>query len=69
MTLDRMMVLLDIEKECVITAAHDGCDRDCAKCILLQDDHELTEMYSKVIGNLHELERAAKENRPPRIIT
>lgn len=69
MTLDRMMVLLDIERECVITAAHDRCDRDCANCILLQDDRELTEMYSKVISNLHELQRAAEENRPPRIIT
>ncbi len=69
MTLDRMMVLLDIERECVITAARGGCDKDCANCVLLLDDRELTEMCNKVIGNLHELQRAAKENRPPRIIT
>lgn len=52
MSLTRMIELLDIERKCVMTAASNGCDRDCAHCALVQDDKELIEMYSKVIDIL-----------------
>ena len=52
MTPSRMIELLNIERECVMTAARDSCNRDCAQCVLVQDDQELIEMYSKVIDIL-----------------
>ena len=55
MTLSRMIELLNIERTCVIRAAHNECDRDCASCILVQDDKELITMYTKVINTLNEI--------------
>lgn len=52
MTIDKMIELLDVERECVMTASHNGCDRDCANCVLVQDDKELFEMYTNVINIL-----------------
>ena len=60
MSLTRMIELLDVERECVTTAAHNGCDRNCANCILVQDDRELFEMYTKVIDILAALNAVAE---------
>ena len=54
MTIQRMIELLEIEHECMLRGAHDDCDRDCANCELVQDDGELHEMYTNVIGILEE---------------
>lgn len=54
MTIQRMIELLKIEHECMLRGAHDDCDRDCANCELVQDDGELHEMYTNVIGILEE---------------
>ena len=49
MTLDRAIDLLKIEQLCV--AGNNGkCDRNCAQCELVQDEHELIEMYFLVIN-------------------
>ena len=50
MTIGRMIELLEIEHECMLRASHEDCDRQCGKCDLVQDDDELHEMYTDVIG-------------------
>ena len=52
MTIDRMIALLKIEHECMLRKAHDECDGKCEDCELVQDDGELHEMYTDVIGLL-----------------
>lgn len=52
MTVERMIELLKIEKECVLRNASGECNRYCAGCDLLQDDTELHEMYTEVIALL-----------------
>lgn len=54
MTITRMIELLEIEHECMLRGSHDDCDRNCADCELVQDDGELHEMYTNVIGILEE---------------
>ena len=49
MTIDRMIELLEIEHECMLRASHDDCNRNCADCLIVQDDDELHEMYTNVI--------------------
>ena len=52
MTVERMIELLEIEKECVLRNASGKCNRYCAGCDLLQDDTELHEMYTEAIALL-----------------
>lgn len=54
MTIDRMIELLEIERECVLRNACGDCNRYCAECDLLQDDTELHEMYTSVIDLVKE---------------
>lgn len=61
MTVERMIELLEIEKECVLRNAIGECNRYCAGCDLLQDDTELHEMYTEAIALL---DRSA-----PRVLT
>ena len=42
MTKKRMLELLLIERECVMS----DCDRNCAACSLVQEQDELVEMYT-----------------------
>jgi hypothetical protein len=49
MTKDRMIELLEIERECMLRASHNDCDRKCEDCDLVQDDFDLDEMYVNVI--------------------
>ena len=56
MTKERMIELLEIEHECMRRGAHNECDRDCARCELVQDDKELDEMYMGAIALLKEQE-------------
>ena len=44
MTYERVAQLLEIEKQCLLRN-RDGCDRDCARCDLVQEDKDLEEMY------------------------
>ena len=60
MTKERMIELLEIEHECMRRGAHSECDRDCAKCEIVQDDKELDEMYTGVIALLKEQEEQIK---------
>ena len=52
MTVERMIELLEIEKECVLRNASGECNRYCAGCDLLQDDTELHEMYTDALALL-----------------
>ena len=61
MTIQRMIELLKIEHECMLRGAHDDCDRNCADCELVQDDGDLHEMYTNVIGILEEQEAVRPE--------
>jgi len=60
MTRQRMVELLEIEKECVRRNACGECNRACHICDLLQDDTELHEMYEEVIALVK-----AQEPKPP----
>ena len=51
MTLERAIELLKIEQACVERNTK-GCDRNCAKCDLVQKDWELLDMYRYVIDKL-----------------
>jgi hypothetical protein len=61
MTRQRMVELLEIEKECVRRNACGECNRACHICDLLQDDTELHEMYEEVI--------ALMKAQEPRVMT
>ena len=52
MKVERIIELLEIEKECVLRNASGECNRYCAGCDLLQDDTELHEMYTEAIALL-----------------
>ena len=60
MTVERMVELLEIEKECVLQNASGECNRYCAGCDLLQDDTELHEMYTGAIALLQAQEPKGK---------
>ena len=45
MTLERAADLMAIERQCVNTAAHNWCERDCQNCHLVQDDKELLDAF------------------------
>ena len=48
MTQERIVELLNIERECV--ARGNTCGRTCASCELVQEDQELLEMYDTLIN-------------------
>lgn len=50
MTIQRMIELLQIEKECITRNNGVNCDRNCDKCDLVQDSQELLDMYEEVIN-------------------
>lgn len=52
MTTERMVELMEIEHQCMLRASHGDCDGKCQDCDLVQDDGELHEMYTDVIGIL-----------------
>lgn len=54
MTIDRIIELLEIEKQCVLRNSIRECDRDCANCDLVQKDSDLLKMYTDVIDLLKE---------------
>ena len=57
---ERMLELLEIERECVKRAK--TCDRNCAACDLVQKDEDLLEMYDKVIRLVsREVDRVKRE--------
>ncbi len=49
MTNDRILELLEIERECVTQQSKGGCDHDCEHCHLAQSDSEILEMYDDLI--------------------
>lgn len=61
MTIDRMVELLKIERECILRNTHGDCDRRCEVCELVQDDSELHEMYTDVIAMLKAQEPIKRE--------
>ena len=61
--LERMIELLTIEHECMLRNSHGDCDRKCEDCDLVQDDGELHEMYTDVIGLLKKQEPMRRTSR------
>lgn len=53
MSLDRVIELLKIERECVIRQNGNGCQRDktnsCKGCDLVQSDDDIVKMYDTAI--------------------
>ena len=52
----RILELLKIERECVRRNSNNECDRNCAKCDLVQKDADLLEMYDILIKRYGEEE-------------
>ena len=52
MTIDRMIELLKIERECILRNRDNNCDRRCELCDLIQKDVDLIMMYDGVINFL-----------------
>lgn len=50
-SINRVIELMSIEQECVSR----DCDRNCAACDLVQEQHELIEAYSSVIELLYNI--------------
>lgn len=51
---DRIIELLECERQCILRNSDNSCDRDCANCDLVQDSKELLAMYDfvkKVVVN------------------
>lgn len=65
MTIERCVELLKIEKECVLRQDTSKCCREslgCAKCDLVQDANEISEMYDtsiNIINSYKNLENLA----------
>lgn len=53
--------LMNIEKECVIRNSIEICDRDCAKCDLVQEDTDLIEAFQMAIFALKQLIKSGKD--------
>ena len=58
MKMDRIIQLLEIERQCVSS----NCDRQCDTCELVQEQDELVEMYSFVIKMLKGTSAHAKQD-------
>ena len=56
MSLDRVIELLKIERECVLRQNGNGCQREntncCVGCDLVQSDNEIFQMYNVAIDKL-----------------
>lgn len=52
MTNERIIELLEIEKECIRRNSCGECSRACHICELVQDDTDLIEMYAEVIARM-----------------
>lgn len=49
MSIERALALMRIELHCV-ERNKNGCDRDCARCELVQDTQELITAYKRIIS-------------------
>lgn len=45
---DRIIELLECERQCILRNSDNSCNRDCANCDLVQDSKELLAMYDIV---------------------
>jgi len=52
MTVERIIELLRIEHQCILSNTNGECDRRCNDCDLVQDDAELNEMYTEAVSIL-----------------
>ena len=50
--MDRIIELLNIERECVRRNSGQNCDRNCGACDLVQDDKELMAAYDSAVEML-----------------
>lgn len=50
MKIDKIKKLLQAERECVLR--NNRCDHNCAVCDLVQEDHDLVEMYDFFLSML-----------------
>ena len=55
MTLERVIEVLECEKQCVIRNIEKQCNRDCAKCDLLQPDMDIVIAYKYALSVLNNM--------------
>jgi hypothetical protein len=58
---DRVLYLMQIERQCVINRAANKCDgTKCAECELVQKDTDLMDAYTEVISLLYYIKQRWK---------
>lgn len=58
---EKILELLKIERECVKRNMDGRCDRECARCDIVQSSKELIKMYDAVIKNYqHSIKESEK---------
>ena len=60
MTSERIIELLTCEQTCVKRQGTDKCDRNCARCDLIQDSKEIEQMYDEAEEIIKNYERIRK---------
>lgn len=58
MTLEKLINLMQIERECITRNEHHNCNRDCENCNLVQNTDTLIKAYDKTIAILTEMKQA-----------
>ena len=55
MTLERVIDVIEHEKECVLRNIKKQCNRDCAKCDLILPDMDIVNAYNYALAVLNDL--------------
>ena len=59
-TLEKCIKVIETEKQCVLRASQEQCDRQCDKCDLVMDDKVIIAAYDKVLKHLKDIKELKK---------
>lgn len=63
MQIDKILQVMQNEKECVIRNSKQQCNRECNKCDLVLEDKEIIEAYTYAIHIIESIEKLRKHLR------
>lgn len=66
MQIDKIIQVMQNEKECVIRNSKQQCNRECNNCDLVLEDNEIIEAYTYVIHIINSVEKLRKRLRKSR---
>lgn len=52
MTVEKAIAILKNERECVMTASANNCNRECLTCPLVKETYEILSAYNFIINRL-----------------